>query len=108
LLAGKKSKGAVMFLRKVDGPRSVTLPDGSVMTRADLPPADTVRWVASRKVAVVRGVAYGLISRAEALDRYRLSEEEFAGWVLAVADHGQEALKTTALKKYRQPKVDLT
>lgn len=108
MLAGRKRKGAAMFLKKVDGPRSVTLPDGSVMTRADLPPADTVRWVASRKIAVVRGVAYGLISRAQALSRYQLSEEEFAAWVLAVADHGPEALKTTALKKYRQPKVDLS
>ena len=96
-----------MFLRKVEGRRSVTLADGTVMTRADLPPADTARWVASRKAAVVRGVAHGLISQSEALARYRVSEEEFAGWVRAVAEHGQEALKTTALKKYRQPKVDL-
>ena len=29
-----------MYLRKIDGPRSVTLPDGSIMTRADLPPAE--------------------------------------------------------------------
>ena len=29
-----------MFLKKVDGPRAVTLPDGTVMTRADLPDLD--------------------------------------------------------------------
>jgi len=52
-----------MYLKKVDGPRTVTLPDGSVMTRADLPPKSTLRWVASRKAAVVRAVAAGLISR---------------------------------------------
>lgn len=92
-----------MYLRKVDGPRSVTLPDGSVMTRADLPPNDTTRWVASRKAAVVRAVAYGLISRPEALERYALSEEEFTEWVTAVAEHGEAALKATALQKYRQP-----
>jgi len=51
----------VMYLKKVDGPRSVTLADGSVMSRANLPSADTRRWVASRKAAVVRGVVYGLI-----------------------------------------------
>ena len=51
-----------MFLHKVEGPRSVTLPDGSVLTRADLPPANTRRWVASRKILVVRGVLYGLSS----------------------------------------------
>jgi len=92
-----------MYLKKVDGPRAVTLPDGTIMTRADLPPEDTFRWVASRKLAVVRGVVYGLISQSEALSRYALSEEEFGEWVKAVSDHGEEALKATALKKYRQP-----
>ena len=91
-----------MFLKKVDGPRAVTLADGSVMTRADLPPAPTQRWVASRKAAVVRGVLYGLITQSEALRRYGLSEEEFLGWVAAVAEHGEEALKATTVKKYRQ------
>ena len=91
-----------MFLKKVDGPRAVTLPDGSVMTRADLPPAATRRWVASRKAAVVRGVLYGLIGQDEAIRRYGLSDEEFQGWLSAVADHGVEALKATAVKKFRQ------
>lgn len=92
-----------MFLKKVDGPRAVTLPDGTVMSRADLPAPDTRRWVASRKAAVVRGVLYGLIAQSEALRIYGLSEEEFRSWVAAVADHGEEALKATSLKKYRQP-----
>lgn len=92
-----------MFLKKVDGPRAVTLPDGTVLTRADLPAGDTVRWVASRKAAVVRGVLYGLISESEAKRRYGLSDEEFRSWVRAVAEHGEEALKATALKRYRQP-----
>ena len=55
-----------MYLKKVDGPRAVSLPDGSVMTRADLPAQDTRRWVASRKAKVVRAVIYGLITAAEA------------------------------------------
>lgn len=92
-----------MYLKKVDGPRAVTLADGMVMTRADLPPANTRRWVASRKAAVVRGVLYGLITQSEALRRYEISEEEFRSWVWAVADHGEDALKATALKRYRQP-----
>ena len=91
-----------MYLRKIDGPRSVTLPDGTIMTRADLPPSDTTRWVASRKAQVVRGVLYGLITQDEALSRYALSEEEFLSWVSAVADHGEGALKATHLKRYRQ------
>lgn len=92
-----------MFLKKVDGPRAVTLPDGSSMTRADLPPPSTQRWVASRKAAVVRGVLYGLLTQSEAIQRYGLSDEEFQGWIAAVAEHGEEALKATNLKKYRQP-----
>jgi hypothetical protein len=92
-----------MFLKKVDGPRAVTLADGTVMTRADLPTAGTRRWVASRKAAVVRGVLYGLITQSEALRKYGLSDEEFNSWVAAVAVHGEDALKATALKKYRQP-----
>jgi len=92
-----------MYLKKVDGPRSVTLADGSVMSRADLPPAKTRRWVASRKAAVVRGVVYMLISQAEALERYQISEDEFLEWVRAVTEHGEAALKATALQKYRQP-----
>jgi hypothetical protein len=91
-----------MFLKRVDGPRQVTLPDGSILTRADLPPADTRRWVASRKAVVVRAVIYGLIPEKEALERYSLSEEEFALWRSAVMRHGEDGLKVTAIQKYRQ------
>ena len=95
-----------MFLRKIDGPRSVTLPDGTIMTRADLPPARTRRWVASRKAAVVAAVAHGLITREAALDTYALSDDEFDEWENAVRLHGRDALKTTALQRYRQLKGD--
>jgi len=90
-----------MYLRKVDGPRAVTLPDGSIMTQADLPPVETRRWVASRKAAVVRGVLYGLLKEDAALERYGLSQDEFKEWVRAVSLHGEEALKTTAIQKFR-------
>ena len=95
-----------MYLKKVDGPRAVTLLDGSVMTQADLPDAGTRRWVASRKAAVVRGVLYGLIGQAAALQRYDISAEEFGEWVRAVSLHGEEALKATALQRFRGPKPD--
>lgn len=91
-----------MYLKKVDGPRQVTLPDGSLISRADLPAPDTRRWVASRKAVVVRAVIYGLISESEALERYSLSEEEFALWRAAVESHGEKALKVTSIQKYRQ------
>jgi hypothetical protein len=91
-----------MYLKKVDGPRAVTLPDGTVMTAADLPPPETRRWVVSRKLAVVRGVAYGLISEGDALKRYGLSEEEFQQWVQAVMRDGAEGLKATSQRTAKE------
>ncbi len=91
-----------MFLKRVDGPRQVTLPDGRILSRADLPPADTRRWVASRKAVVVKAVLHGLIPQSEALERYALSEEEFALWQHAVEKHGEKALRVTAIQRYRQ------
>lgn len=91
-----------MYLKKVDGPRQVVLPDGSVLTRADLPSVDTRRWVASRKAVVVKAVIYGLLAQAEALERYSLSEEEFTLWREAVEKHGEKALRVTTIQKYRQ------
>ena len=92
-----------MYLKKIDGPRAVTLPDRTVMTRADLPDPKTRRWVASRKAAVVRAVAYGLIAREDALKTYGLTDEELDAWQSAVEEHGDAALKATALQCYIQP-----
>ncbi|WP_212523213.1 DUF1153 domain-containing protein [Actibacterium sp. MT2.3-13A] len=92
-----------MFIKRINGPRIVTLPDGSTMTRADLPPELTRRWVASRKAAVVKAVACGLITRDEAKARYALSEEELSSWENAIRHHGKEALKATTIQRYRQP-----
>ena len=92
-----------MYIRKVDGPRSVTLPDGSIMTRADLPSPKTRRWVASRKEAVVMAVLSGLITRDAAKEMYALSDDEFDEWQTAITTHGRDALKATAVQRYRQP-----
>ena len=91
-----------MYLKKVDGPRHVTLPDGSILSRADLPPPQTRRWVSSRKAVVVKAVIHGLITQAEAMERYALSDEEFVLWRQAVETHGEKALRVTTLQKYRQ------
>ncbi|RPE71479.1 uncharacterized protein DUF1153 [Pacificibacter maritimus] len=92
-----------MYLKKVDGPRAVTLPDGSILTRADLPDPTTRRWVASRKAMIVKAVAFGLIPQTEALKMYGLSEEEYESWKKAIQNHGEVALKATSVQKYRQP-----
>lgn len=91
-----------MYLKRVDGLRQVTLPDGSILTQADLPPANTSRWVASRKAIVVNAVTHGLLSRAEALERYALSEEEFDLWCRAAERFGVKGLGVAAIQKLRQ------
>lgn len=91
-----------MYLKKVDGPRAIKLPDGSTLSRADLPPVETKRWVASRKAVVVQAVAFGLLSLGEAKQLYGLSSEEYESWESAVRKHGAEALKSTSLQRYRQ------
>lgn len=90
-----------MYIRREKGPQSVTLPDGRVMTRADLPSPKTRRWVASRKAAVVIAVESGLITEAEAIEIWGLSSEELESWKEAVSRHGIAALKATAVQKYR-------
>jgi len=91
-----------MYIKRVSGPRSVTLPNGTILSRADLPPSDTRRWVARRKAVVVHAVEYGLIARDEALERYGLTEEEFLIWETAVRSHGEAALRVTKIQQYRQ------
>lgn len=92
-----------MYLKKVQGPRAVTLPDGTVLSRADLPPKNTTRWVASRKLAVVRGVMHGLITQDEAQADYSISKDEFQEWLQAVSRRGEDGLKATSVKSNRQP-----
>lgn len=69
-----------MFLKKINGPRVVGLPDGRSISRADLPMADTPRWVPRRKRAVAEAVQAGLISRTDAKRIYALSDVELDAW----------------------------
>lgn len=92
-----------MYIRREKGPVFVLLPDGSKLTRSDLPPANTKRWVARRKATVVAAVDHGLLQASEACSLYRLSEEELDLWRTAVRKHGAAALRVTAIQKYRQP-----
>ena len=67
----------------------------------DLPPANTKRWVARRKAAVVAAVLNGKITLGEACRRYQLSEEEFLTWQRAFEAHGLHGLRATHLREYR-------
>lgn len=77
-------------------------PDGDVLTVADLPPADLVRWVPRRKAELVAAVCGGLISLTEACSRYRLTPEEFSGWKKALEEGGLRGLEATRPRR-REP-----
>ena len=84
---------------------SVTLPDGTKLNFSDLPEKNTKRWVARHKRNVANAVLYKLITFEEACARYELSEEELLCWLKSMKFHGTDALKSTRLMEYRQPKV---
>ena len=75
-------------------PRSKTAVD-------ELPPADTKRWTARRKAAVVAAVLGGVITIEEVCRRYDLTVEEFLSWQNAMERHGLPGLRTTRLQSYR-------
>jgi hypothetical protein len=66
-----------------------------------LPPTDTKRWSSRRKAAVVLGTRLGVITRAEACQRYMLSDEELSLWEVAFDRCGIPGLRSAALHLYR-------
>ena len=63
-------------------------PNGDVLTKEDLPPPNTKRWVIRRKAEVVVAVRGGLLTLEDACRRYCLTAEEFAAWQRAVEAKG--------------------
>lgn len=83
-------------------PKVVIGPLGEALTRADLPPSTTSRWVVRRKAEVVAAVNGGLLTIREACDRYGLTLEELASWQRAVDREGMAGLRATRVQHYRQ------
>jgi hypothetical protein len=77
-------------------------PTGQLLTLEDLPPPDTIRWVARRKAELVAGIRGGLISLEDACERYQLSREELESWVGSLERFGLRGLRTTRLQHYRK------
>lgn len=71
-------------------------PDGSVLTLANLPPANLKRWVARRKAEVIAAVKGGLLPMPEACRRYRISAEEFLEWERHYEAGGLTGLRASA------------
>ena len=78
--------------------------DGSLLTRGNLPPADTIHWVIGRKADVVMAVNGGLITVEEACSRYSLSSEEFLGWQIDFRRFGKRGLRVGGAGKLRRVK----
>jgi len=89
----REDEGTAMTLR-----RFVADYRGEPLSKADLPPADTARWTASKKANVVIAIRSGLLSLEEAERKYMLSTEELMSWKSAYDARGIEGLKATKLR----------
>jgi hypothetical protein len=76
-------------------------PTGEELTRDNLPPPNTRRWVARRKAEVVAAIRGGLLTMDEACERYDLSEEEISSWQRMIQAHGLMGLRATRVSQYR-------
>lgn len=76
-------------------------PDGNLLTIESLPPRDTGRWVMRRKAEVIAAVRGGMLTIAEACERWSLTEEELASWQKLIDSHGVRGLRATRLQQYR-------
>ena len=66
-----------------------------------LPPNDTVRWVHSRKAAVLKAIREGHVGLEDACKRWRLSIEESQLWQRAVDKVGTPGLRVARVQIYR-------
>jgi hypothetical protein len=82
-------------------PETVIGPLGEKLSKMDLPPPDTTRWVVRRKAQVVAAVNGGLLSVREACERYDLTLEELASWQRAIDREGMPGLRATRVQHYR-------
>ncbi|MFC6621366.1 DUF1153 domain-containing protein [Novosphingobium panipatense] len=87
---------------KTERPSVVIGPLGEPLRDENLPPPNTSRWVVRRKAEVVAAVNGGLLSIAEACERYGLTLEEFASWQRSVEREGMAGLRATRVQHYRQ------
>ena len=76
-------------------------PNGFALTLATLPPFKGTRWVARRKAEIVIAVGGGIITLAEACERYAISRDEFLEWERALTQKGTLGLHALArVKKF--------
>jgi hypothetical protein len=76
-------------------------PNGSPLTLADLPSADTRRWVPRRKAEVVAAVRGGLLTLNDACERYALTVGEYLSWQDALENYGMKGLRGRDMQVHR-------
>ena len=86
-----------------DKPTEIMGPYG-IITMETLPDPNITRWVIRRKAEVILAVRGGLLTREEAIARYRLTEEEFEDWLSKIDNFGLKGLKTSKTRYYRMHK----
>lgn len=94
----------VVISNNIDSSKHNSLPlnpDGSCLSLEDLPPANTKRWVSSRKAQIVAAINGKLISVDEACKKYALSSEELISWQEALKNQGIAGLKVTKNRNHR-------
>ncbi len=72
------------------------------MLMDNLPPANTIRWVKSKKAAIVQAIESGSVTERDVCEFYGICEEELASWVRLYHSHGAAGLRATHLKRYRE------
>lgn len=87
------------------GSKIIRISDGREVALNNLPPADTKRWVVSRKAIVVDAVRKGAVTLGDVCARYSLSEEEIRSWMKLSEKGGSRALRVTRLQDYRRHKT---
>lgn len=90
-----------MLETEIERPAQVVGPLGEPLSRQDLPPRDTSRWIARRKAEVVAAVNGGMLSIREACERYDLTLEEFASWQRAAEREGLPGLRVCRAQYHR-------
>ena len=90
-----------MLKKDNDEVKVVTGPLGEPMTRADLPPPNTTRWVMRRKAQIVSAVHGGLITEKEVHKIYGISADELVAWQLLVEKCGMLGLRATKTQYYK-------
>src|ERR1700750_652954 len=71
---------------------------GAAVALRPLPPGETGGWVIGRKAEVVAAVRGGLLTIEDALERYRLTSEEFLAWQRSIDPPRLGGPRTTELQ----------